>query len=100
MFSIKEIKKTALISLWFIFLTFPIMVIKVDPIERIVQWRWKNAIYVGIGIFCIRVLMDFLKYRQSKSVSKKKEKEGDGLSFIHRIIANPAQRNILVAVIL
>lgn len=100
MFSIKEIKKTALISLWFIFLTFPIMVIKVDPIERIIQWRWNNAIYVGIGIFCIRILMDFLRYRKARSESTKKEKEEDGLSFIHRIIANPAQRNILVAVIL
>lgn len=100
MFSIKEIKKTALISLWFIFLTFPIMVIKVDPIERIVQWRWKNAIYVGVGIFCIRILIDFLRHRKASSEAQKKKKEGDGLSAIHRIIANPAQRNFLIAGIL
>ncbi|MFW2367551.1 MAG: high-affinity branched-chain amino acid ABC transporter permease LivM [Desulforhopalus sp.] len=100
MFSINEIKKTALISLWFVFLTFPIMVIKVDPIERIVQWRWENALYVYIGIFCVRTLLNFLKHRKAKSESEKKEKEGDGLSLIHRIIANPIQRNIMVGVIL
>lgn len=95
-----EIKKTALISLWFVFLTFPIMVIKVDPIERIVQWRWENVLYVWIGIFCVRTLLNFFKHRKAKSDNEKKEKEGDGLSPIHRIIANPIQRNILVGVLL
>ncbi len=99
MFSLKEIKKTALISLWFVFLTFPIMVVKVDPIERIVQWRWENAFYVAIGIFLVRSLIEFFKYRKEKRVSNKEATEGDGLSPIHRIIANPKQRNILVAVV-
>jgi branched-chain amino acid transport system permease protein len=100
MFSFKEIKKTALISLWFVFLTFPIMVIKVDPIERIVRWRWENALYIGVGIFCLRFFIEFLKNRNNIRLAGKTEDEKEAQSKIHSIIANPKQRNILVAVLL
>jgi branched-chain amino acid transport system permease protein len=100
MFTLKEIKKTAFISLWFVFLTFPIMVIKVDPIERIIEWRWHNALYVGIGIFLIRTLIEFLKIKNAERKNKPKKDNGDGLSPIHRIIANPKQRNTMVGIFL
>lgn len=100
MFSYKEIKKTALISLWFVFLTFPIMVIKVDPIERIVRWRWENALYVGVGIFLVRLFIEFLKEKNNVRQAAKTDEEKESPSIIHSIIANPKQRNILVAVLL
>lgn len=100
MFSLKEIKKTALISLWFVFLTFPIMVIKVDPIERIVRWRWENALYVGVGIFVVRLVIEFLKEKKNQRDEAKKDIEEDSQSIIHTIISNPKQRNILVGVLL
>ena len=100
MFSLKEIRKTALISLWFVFLTFPIMVIKVDPIERIVRWRWDNALYVGLGIFFLRLFIEFLKEKNSIRQAGKTTEEKESLSKIHIIIANPKQRNILIGVLL
>jgi len=100
MFSFKEIKKTALISLWFVFLTFPIMVIKVDSIEKIVLWRWENALYIGVGIFFLRFFIEFLKDRNNKRNAAKTEDELESPSIIHTILANPKQRNILVAVLL
>lgn len=100
MFSFNEIKKTALISLWFVFLTFPIMVIKVDPIERIVRWRWENALYVGVGIFFVRLFIEFLKERKNRREETKKGENTESESLIHTIIANPKQRNILVGVLL
>ena len=39
MLTVKALKRSLLVSLWFVFLTFPIMVIKVNPIERTVTWR-------------------------------------------------------------
>ena len=48
MFSLKDIRNAFLVVLWFMFLTFPLMVIKVNPIERIVTWRWQNMLYVGL----------------------------------------------------
>jgi len=100
MFSFKEIKKTALISLWFVFLTFPIMVIKVDSIEKTVLWRWENALYIGVGIFLLRFFIEFLKDKNNKRNAAKKNSETETVSRIHAIIENPKQRNILVAVLL
>ena len=57
MISLQELKRSLLVSLWFVFLTFPIMVIKVDPIERVVNWRWQNAVFVAIGSFALSVLV-------------------------------------------
>lgn len=102
MFSFNELKKGFLISLWFVFLTFPIMVIKVDPLERIIHWRWQNALYIAIGTFGIYLLVQFFKYRKQNSNQKEKvnTEDEDTTSLIHKIIANPAQRNILFGVIL
>ncbi len=100
MFSFKEIKKTALISLWFVFLTFPIMVITVDSIEKTVLWRWENALYIGVGIFLLRFFIEFLKDRNNKRIAAKKDTDTETVSRIHSIIENPKQRNILVAVLL
>lgn len=101
MSGLKVIQKALLTSLWFVFLTFPIMVIKVDPIERIVRWRWENAFYVAIGTFCVYLITQFLLQRKIKSVEPQTEQENISKgSFIHRIIANPRQRNFLAIVLL
>ena len=57
MFSIEELKRSLKVSLWFVFLTFPLLVIKADPIERTVTWRWENMVYVAIGSFLISLLV-------------------------------------------
>ncbi|NOQ46377.1 MAG: branched-chain amino acid ABC transporter permease [Desulfobulbaceae bacterium] len=52
MISLKDIRNGFFIALWFIFLTFPLMVIKVDPVERVITWRWQNMLWIGMGSFC------------------------------------------------
>lgn len=99
-FSLKEIKKTFFISLWFVFLTFPIMVIKVNSIEKTVIWRWENMLYVGVGIFVVRLFIEFLKENNAKRQLKKADKESQSTSLIHNILADPFKRNILIAVLL
>lgn len=65
-----ETKRALKISLWFVFLTFPIMVIKVNPLEKTIIWRWENMIMVAIGTFVLsivgRVLMDQGEKRRKK----------------------------------
>ena len=62
-----DIKKAFLVSLWFVFLTFPLMVIKVNPYERIVSWRWTNMLYVAAGSFVLYLLSRaFLKHKEKK----------------------------------
>ena len=48
-----EIKQSILASLWFMFLTFPILVIKVNPLDSTINWRWANMIAIGVGTFFI-----------------------------------------------
>ena len=92
---LKEMKKGLFTSLWFVFLTFPLMVIKVDPIERIVRWRWENALYVAVGTFLIYLLVTFLMQRKNAGAETETEVDADRESFIHRLIASPRQKYLL-----
>jgi branched-chain amino acid transport system permease protein len=94
----KELKKGALISLWFVFLTFPVMVIKVDPIARTVVWRWHYALFMAFGTLFVYFLAQV--FLQKKELTNEKDNsEEQHLSIIHRILQNRFQRTILLAVI-
>ncbi len=101
MVSLKEFKKALLTSLWFVFLTFPIVVIKVDPIERTVFWRWQNAFYMAVGTFSVYLLVKFYQHRkenQPKSTDTGENKRQIS-SLLHRILLNPVQRNIFIGIV-
>jgi branched-chain amino acid transport system permease protein len=51
MITLKDIRNAIGIGLWFTFLTFPLLVIKVNLSEKIVIWRWHNMLLVGIASF-------------------------------------------------
>lgn len=71
MFKLSELKKSLLTSLWFMFLTFPIMVIKVNTITDTVIWRWKNLAIVGIGAFFLSYLWRWALERKERGGSTK-----------------------------
>lgn len=52
------------------FLTFPIMVIRVNPIEKIVEWRWRNMLFIGLGSFILSYVWRYM-IRQKESGMKK-----------------------------
>jgi len=72
--NLSEIKKSLLTSLWFMFLTFPIMVIRVNTIYKTVEWRWWNLFYVGIGSFFLSFVWRYLIQR--KETGQKKSRSG------------------------
>lgn len=51
-----ELKKSILVSLWFMFLTFPIMVIRVNTLDQTIIWRWSNMAMVGGATFVLSFL--------------------------------------------
>jgi len=59
-----EILKMAGIALWFVFLTFPIMVIKVRVTDQVIVWRWHNMFYIGFGTFFGGLLWRFALLRR------------------------------------
>ncbi len=60
----KEILKMVGIALWFVFLTFPIMVIRVRVTDQTIIWRWHNMLYVGLGTFFGGLLWRFALTRR------------------------------------
>ncbi|MDQ7031393.1 MAG: branched-chain amino acid ABC transporter permease [Desulfonauticus sp.] len=77
------------VALWFMFLTFPIMVIKVDIVEKTVQWRWMNLVYVGIGSFVLSFVWRFLMEKKNKGIKAREESRDEKLSFIQKILTEP-----------
>jgi len=65
-----ELKKSFLVSLWFMFLTFPIMVIRVNTVENIVEWRWANLLLVGLGSFFVSALWRYMIRRKEEGIQK------------------------------
>ncbi len=88
----KELVRTMLISLWFVFLTFPIMVIRVNSIQRTMVWRWENMLYVGVGVFMIRLLFLLLKFFKDKKQQTEARSTLDLALVIRRILDNPSQK--------
>ena len=47
----RGISRSLLVSLWFMALTFPLMVIKVVPASGQILWRFENCLWLGVGVF-------------------------------------------------
>ncbi|MBN2538692.1 MAG: branched-chain amino acid ABC transporter permease [Deltaproteobacteria bacterium] len=69
------------------FLTFPIMVIRVNPVEHIVEWRWKNMLVVGIGSFLLSFVWNYLMKRKELGFKKAESGEETGtIPLVQRIL--------------
>jgi branched-chain amino acid transport system permease protein len=82
--NLSEIKKSLLVSLWFMFLTFPVMVIRVNPAERMVEWRWRNMLLVGAGSFLLSFAWRYM-IRQKEAGLNKSGSGRDKFPFIQRV---------------
>jgi len=89
--------KSLKVAVWFMFLTFPIVVIKVNTIENIVMWRWSNMIYMGISIFVVSIIWRYFLDRKEKTGSKDDE---DKKTLTQTIMENPKILRTLVIVVL
>ncbi len=85
---IEEIKRSVIVSIWFMFLTFPIMVIRVNPIEGVIQWRWENMAVVGAGSFFLSFLWRYLLRRKERG-KKISEKDPGKKPFRQRLVEEP-----------
>lgn len=56
----KSILRSLAVSVWFMFLTFPLMVIKVNTIEDTIEWRWMNLLYIGVGAFVLSFVWRYM----------------------------------------
>lgn len=73
-------------AVWFIFLTFPIMVIRVNTIENTIQWRWKNLVIVGAGSFLFSFLWRYLLKRKETGQKKESLSEQGAIPLSRRLL--------------
>jgi len=56
------------------FLTFPIMVIRVNTVENEIEWRWQNLLFIGVGTFVLSFVWRYMIKR--KEMGSKQAEEG------------------------
>ena len=76
MFAFDRIKKALLVSVWFMFLTFPILVIRINPVERTVEWRWINMLLIGVGSFFLSFVWHYFIRRREAGARRAETGEG------------------------
>jgi len=84
--STTDVKKSLGVALWFMVLTFPILVIRVNTVENMVVWRWMNMLWVGLGSFLLSFLWRFLMRR--KAMGRRKETDENKAPFFQRLLQN------------
>jgi branched-chain amino acid transport system permease protein len=94
MFTPKEIQRSLLVSLWFVFLTFPLMVIKVNPLEKKIVYRWENMLYVAIGSFILSFLFRYM-LRRKERINVAKDEQVQEQTLGQKILETPKYRNQL-----
>jgi branched-chain amino acid transport system permease protein len=68
------------------FLTFPIMVIRVNTVEKVIEWRWERMFVVGVGSFFLSFVWRYMIKR--KEAGKKKAE-------IENIVETPLIQKVL-----
>jgi branched-chain amino acid transport system permease protein len=89
MLTFDEIKKSFWVSLWFMLLTFPIMVIKVDTVEKTIEWRWGRMVAVGVGTFLLSFVWRYLLRRKEAGLKRAEAGEEGRPSLLRRLLADP-----------
>ncbi|OGP84979.1 MAG: branched-chain amino acid ABC transporter permease [Deltaproteobacteria bacterium RBG_16_58_17] len=87
--ALSEFKKALIISLWFMLLTFPIMVIRVNTIEKVVEWRWRNMAFIGIGSFLLSFVWRYLLGRKEKGRKLAEAGSVEARPFSRRLLDEP-----------
>ena len=94
-------KRSLGICLWFMFLTLPLMVVRVNTITHEVEWRWLNMLWVGLAAFGVSWLWQFsVKRREVLSARQGADPDpaAQKVSLIQRLTDDPVRsRRLLLA---
>ncbi len=86
---VTEIKRSLKVALWFVFLTFPLLVIKVDALEKTVEYRWQNMLFVAIGTFLVSLISKFFLDQSTKRKEKAALVTEPKMSFFQTLFTEP-----------
>lgn len=84
--------RSLLVSLWFMFLTFPILVIRITP-EGAIIWRLENALLLGVGVF----LLSFV-WRALLAMKGITGPEESDLAWLFNFMKNPRNKDRAIGI--
>ncbi|MBN2332126.1 MAG: branched-chain amino acid ABC transporter permease [Deltaproteobacteria bacterium] len=86
-----HLKRSLLVALWFVFLTFPLMVVKVNTLKNVVEWRWLNMLWVAVGAFFLSLVWRWALVRKEMrlKVAEQDEQGAPAAGFGHRLLNDP-----------
>ncbi|RME33487.1 MAG: branched-chain amino acid ABC transporter permease, partial [Deltaproteobacteria bacterium] len=86
-----SMKRSLLVALWFVFLTFPLMVVKVNTLKNTVEWRWLNMLWVFVGALVLHQFWCWALDKRQKSRKKAELEEGleTDLNIGQRLLREP-----------
>ncbi|MCP3951378.1 MAG: branched-chain amino acid ABC transporter permease, partial [Desulfobacterales bacterium] len=67
------------------FLTFPIMVIRVNTVENEIEWRWKNLLIMGVGSFLLSFVWRYMIKRKEMGAKQADESLEEKKSWNQRL---------------
>ncbi len=86
---LSNLKRSALAALWLAFLTLPIMVIRVDTVEKTVTWRWMHLAYMLAGSFVLAVFWYALMDRRDRGAAARQAGAAQAVSALSAWLENP-----------
>lgn len=98
MFKTEYLKKSLIASIWLVFLTFPIIVIKVNTIENTIEWRLFNALVAG----CIGFVFFYIWsiFQERKKIPQKKSVYSGKLDDVKKSEQSEKYKKIIYAALL
>lgn len=84
------LKSSLLASVWFVFLTFPLLVIKVNTLKGTVEWRWINMLWVALGAFVLATGWRWAMARRERGArAQAEDADKVKIGFGQRLIEDP-----------
>lgn len=86
------VKSSLVAALWFVFLTFPLVVVKVNTLKGTVQWRWINMLWIALATFVLAAVWRWAMERRERGAKEKAsvESEADAKPGLgHRLLEDP-----------
>ena len=83
------VKRALTSAVWLAFLTLPIMVIRVDTVEKTVTWRWMHLAYMLAGSFLLALVWYAMLDRRDRGAARKDSETVEKESALARIFSDP-----------
>ena len=84
------ILRALMVSVWFMALTFPLVVLKVDALNDTILFRWENMASIGVGAFVLSIFWRWSMERKARGV----------LMLVMPYISSMYQINIMISALI